>query len=152
MFHKRQSADHRKVVAVFLIGIGIAFLFFGLEEISWGQRLFGWNTPAVLEQINDKRELNVHNLSTSFLFTLYRWGTLAFALVTAAGWLWLSRFKKTTLQFLIPHGATAGLLVLILLFGTYWLKDELLEELGAVFALFYALVAIRASRPRHIAT
>jgi hypothetical protein len=152
MLHRRQSADHRKVVAVFLVGIAIVFLFFGLEEISWGQRLFGWSTPAVLERINDQRELNVHNLSNWLLAPLYRWGTLALALLTAAGWLWLSRFRETPLRFLIPHGAMAGLLVLMLLFGTYQLQNELLEELGAVFALFYALTAIRASRPRHAAT
>jgi len=152
MFHRRESADHRKVVAVFLVGIGITFLFFGLEEISWGQRLFGWSTPVVLEQINDQGELNVHNLSNPLLWRLYRWGTLAFALVTIAGWLWLSRVKETTLRFIIPHGATAGLLVLMLLFGTLWQNNELLEELGAVFTLSYALSSIRASRPRHLVT
>ena len=152
MFHKRQSANHRKVIAVFLIGIGIVFLFFGLEEISWGQRLFGWSTPAVLERINDQGELNVHNLSNRLLTPLYRWGTLAFTLMTTAGWLWLSRFRETPLRFLIPHLASAGLLALIFLFGVLWHQNELLEELGAVFAFFYALTAIRASRPRHIAT
>lgn len=148
MFHSRQSAEHRKVVVVLLVGIAIAFLLFGLEEISWGQRLFGWSTPAVLERINDQGELNVHNLSNTILRLLYRWGMLAFALLTAAGWLWLSRFKETTLRFLIPHGATAGLLVLMLLFGTVKLQQELLEELGAVFALLYALTALRTSRLR----
>lgn len=148
MFHRRQPADHRRVVAALLVGIALVFLFFGLEEISWGQRLFGWSTPGVLQRINDQGELNVHNLSNSLLGPLYRWGMLAFALCTAAGWLWLSRFKKTTLRFLIPHGATAGLLVLMLLFGTLWQQGELLEELGAVFAFSYALTALRMSRLR----
>ena len=152
VFHRRQSADHRKGVASLLVGIAIVFLFFGLEEISWGQRLFGWSTPAVLEQINDQGELNVHNLSNSLLRRLYQWGMAAFALLTAAGWLWLSRFKESTLRFLIPHGATAGLLFLMLLLGTFLREGEPLEELGAVFAFFYALTAIRASRPRHPAT
>lgn len=152
VFHRRQSADHRKVVAVFLVGIAIVFLFFGLEEISWGQRLFGWSTPAILERINDQGELNVHNLDNSLLAPLYRWGMAAFALLTAAGWLWLSRFKETPLRFLIPHGATVGLLFLMVLFGVFWQQNELLEELGAVFALSYALTAIRASRPRQLVT
>jgi len=152
MFQRRQSADHRKIVAALLVGIGIVFLFFGLEEISWGQSWFGWSTPAVLERINDQGELNVHNLNNSFIRPLYRWGVAAFALVTVAGWLWISRFKKTPLRFLIPHWATAGLLVLMFLFGFLWLHQELLEELGAVFALFYALTALRMSRPRHSVT
>ena len=84
MAHRRRSVDYRKVVAALLVGIGIVFLFFGLEEISWGQRLFGWSTPVVLQQINDQGELNVHNLDNSLIVTLYRWGIAAFALVTVA--------------------------------------------------------------------
>lgn len=152
MFHQRQRVGHHKIVATLLIGIAVVFLFFGLEEISWGQRLFGWSTPAVLERINDQGELNIHNINNSFLASLYRWGMAAFALVTVAGWLWISRFKKTPLRFLMPHWATAGLLVLMLLFGTFWLQNEIVEELGAVFALLYALTTIRASRPRHLTT
>ncbi len=146
MFHRRQSTNHRKAVSVLLVGIAVALLLFGLEEISWGQRLFGWRTPDVLQQINDQGELNIHNLSTPLLLLLYRWSTLALVLLTVAGWGWLSRFKESALRFLIPHWATGGLLLLMLLFGTYWLQNELLEELGAVFALSYALIAIRASR------
>ncbi len=37
------------------------FLAFG-EEISWGQRFFGWETPEALEEINMQDEFNIHNL------------------------------------------------------------------------------------------
>ena len=149
MFHRQRLADHRKVVAVLLVGIAIAYLFFGLEEISWGQRLFGWTTPRILQRSNYQGELNVHNLVNPILGRLYRWGMAAFALLTAAGWLRLSRFTETMLRFLIPHGAMAGLLLLMLLFGTIIPQQELLEQLGASFALFYALTAFRTSRQLH---
>ena len=128
---------------------GLLFLFFGLEEISWGQRLFGWTTPRILQRSNYQGELNVHNLVNPILGRLYRWGMAAFALLTAAGWLRLSRFTETMLRFLIPHGAMAGLLLLMLLFGTIIPQQELLEQLGASFALFYALTAFRTSRRLH---
>lgn len=32
------------------------------EEISWGQRIFGWGTPASLKEVNAQGEFNVHNL------------------------------------------------------------------------------------------
>ena len=32
------------------------------EEVSWGQRIFGFQTPADLEAINDQRETTLHNL------------------------------------------------------------------------------------------
>lgn len=32
------------------------------EEISWGQRIFGWAEPESLGAINHQKELNVHNI------------------------------------------------------------------------------------------
>lgn len=47
--------------------LGLAFLFFVAfgEEISWGQRIFGWGTPDSLKSLNDQGETNLHNLSTA---------------------------------------------------------------------------------------
>jgi hypothetical protein len=40
-----------------------AVLFFGMgEEISWGQRLFGIETPESLAKVNAQKEMNLHNL------------------------------------------------------------------------------------------
>jgi hypothetical protein len=40
------------VGAIFVIG----------EEISWGQRIFSWQTPLALEEMNRQGETNLHNL------------------------------------------------------------------------------------------
>lgn len=40
----------------------IAALLVAGEEISWGQRLFGFSTPAALEAINTQDETNLHNI------------------------------------------------------------------------------------------
>lgn len=47
-----------------LVTLGLALvLFFGSgEEISWGQRIFGWKTPAYFEKHNAQHETNIHNL------------------------------------------------------------------------------------------
>jgi len=37
------------------------FLVFG-EELSWGQHLLGWGTPAEWAELNDQGETNLHNL------------------------------------------------------------------------------------------
>jgi hypothetical protein len=44
-----------------------SFLCFGLffligEEVSWGQRIFGWATPKELQAINKQEETNIHNI------------------------------------------------------------------------------------------
>lgn len=53
------------------IGLALAFGALALccalaagEEISWGQRIFGLDTPGELERVNRQRELNVHNVES----------------------------------------------------------------------------------------
>jgi hypothetical protein len=48
-----------------LVYLGLALLFFfgAGEEISWGQRIFGFKTPDALAQVNKQDELNLHNLT-----------------------------------------------------------------------------------------
>ncbi len=38
------------------------FLFFAMEEISWGQRLFEWETPEFIGSVNYQNETNIHNI------------------------------------------------------------------------------------------
>ena len=61
------------VVSVFL---GLVFLFGIGEELSWGQRIFGIETPAPLKQYNKQQELNIHNLKLggiSFNQVIFGW-------------------------------------------------------------------------------
>ena len=52
----------------------LMFVFVG-EEISWGQRIFGIETPAALDAINKQGETNIHNIAfvDSFLGGQYRY-------------------------------------------------------------------------------
>lgn len=43
-----------------LLGLALLMLFIGFEEISWGQRIFGWSTPAGLDNVQG--ETTIHNL------------------------------------------------------------------------------------------
>lgn len=51
------------------IWIGIAafgcFYVFG-EEMSWGQKFFGWSTPEKWAELNTQAETNIHNASQIF--------------------------------------------------------------------------------------
>ncbi len=47
---------------VFFLLFALAFFFAAGEEISWGQRIFHFATPAVLEANNAQKEFNIHNL------------------------------------------------------------------------------------------
>jgi hypothetical protein len=46
-----------------LVLFAIGCFYFAGEEVSWGQRLFGWATPEPWQAINKQSETNLHNLS-----------------------------------------------------------------------------------------
>ncbi len=59
----------RRVPALFtlwLIGTTLGCFYFAGEELSWGQQLFKWNTPAEIAALNDQHETNLHNMSSWF--------------------------------------------------------------------------------------
>jgi hypothetical protein len=71
-----------------LIALG-AFFVVG-EEISWGQRIFGWGTPETLDAINHQGETNVHNI---------RFVQRAFGLVILVGSMYCSFAPPLKLKF-----------------------------------------------------
>jgi len=42
--------------------VTLAAWFLTGEEISWGQRIFGWETPETLEELNRQGETTLHNI------------------------------------------------------------------------------------------
>lgn len=41
-------------------------VYFAGEEVSWGQKIFLWETPEFIGAINDQNETNLHNISSWF--------------------------------------------------------------------------------------
>ena len=65
--------------------------FSGGEEIAWGQRLLGLETPEDLARINDQGEITAHNISTALtvfntlMLVVGLYGAVAWAMRTRAG-------------------------------------------------------------------
>lgn len=57
--------DHR-LMAVLLLGLAVFSFFVAGEEISWGQRIFGFATPVDLATVNNQDEFNLHNITKGF--------------------------------------------------------------------------------------
>lgn len=55
----------------FIIGWILLMFIFAGEEISWGQRIFGFDTPEGIKEVNAQDEFNVHNLEF-IVVTKYR--------------------------------------------------------------------------------
>ncbi len=55
------KGSEKRICIFYMLWMGI-FLFFFLEEISWGQRLFGFSTPEALKEVNMQDETTLHNI------------------------------------------------------------------------------------------
>lgn len=55
----RRPRGRRRFFQILLL---LMFLFVAMEEVSWGQRLFHWDTPPFLEDLNLQGETNIHNI------------------------------------------------------------------------------------------
>lgn len=49
----------------------VAFAIIALEEISWGQRIFGFETPESIRGLNRQHEFNFHNIRTDLTENIY---------------------------------------------------------------------------------
>jgi hypothetical protein len=110
-------------VWILLASSGILF-FLGGEEISWGQRLFGWGTPPALRTANAQDETNIHNLGV-FQGTkldgdrLFRIAWLCFFVVLPlAAWAWPRVRRAVSARTLIAPAWMAGLFVSVWIAST----------------------------------
>ena len=81
---------------IYVLG-GIALMFAAGEEISWGQRIFDWTTPDLLQDLNAQGETNLHNIYSHAFGRIHFEGTTLLGM--AAGFAIL--FRKDSL-FGIP--------------------------------------------------
>jgi hypothetical protein len=58
----RLERTGRRSLAILLALLAVCCLFAAGEEISWGQRVFGFGTPHELATANNQEELNVHDV------------------------------------------------------------------------------------------
>jgi hypothetical protein len=56
----------RSLLKAWLIVMILGSLYFGLEELSYGQHMFGWKAGETMSKLNDQQETNLHNISAIF--------------------------------------------------------------------------------------
>ncbi len=98
------------VVTVLLLGLMIG------EELSWGQRIFGWSTPSFLAEVNSQSEINLHNINTQLAQNILYFGgwllLIGFAFWRESLAKLLRKCPKVRLDFLIdwlPPSCFVGL-------------------------------------------
>ncbi|HJN87542.1 MAG: hypothetical protein QF714_08210 [Dehalococcoidia bacterium] len=127
--HPRLALFHAVLAASLLIG--------AMEEISWGQRLFDWGTPAALSEINEQGETTLHNLeSVDSVISSILFGAsltaLAGAAIRAA---WHRSGRVTSADLVLPSLVLAPSLLMILVWrvGNFWTPVNLPRLLMEAF-------------------
>lgn len=141
------TVRRKKEVALTLgFSLSIILFLFGMEELSWGQRIFLLETPESLHNINSKGETNIHNI---YLFNRYL-GVLTqlFVLFMAVFLIYSKELKQWVLSFSIikkcaefvppPNFIVYGFLFLLLSIYNGNNYPELWEEIFAFFCFVYA--------------
>jgi hypothetical protein len=94
-----------RLLALLYVVATVVVIFTAGEEISWGQRIFGWMTPGALEDINNQGETNIHNVGSLLKIFNVVIMVVAFvaALLPVVRWtLWRDRVRTLSGYALIP--------------------------------------------------
>ena len=129
---------YRNLLTLIYLSLMLLFFLNAMEEISWGQRIIGWETPQAFEG-NVQEETNLHNYFNQYYLLFYRLLVFFPVVIFISIWLEINQRYLIFNRLVLPHPSMIGLSLLIALVSFVWFKEqELLEELFAVFFLFYS--------------
>jgi hypothetical protein len=93
----------RRGIGTLYVLLTLGTFFVAGEEISWGQRLFGWRTPEALEAINAQQEISLHNIygfHQPFIYAVMLGGMYG-AVVPLVGLALSADRRRSTLSYLL---------------------------------------------------
>ena len=145
---------------IFFTLLSLACLYVVLEEISWGQRIFGWESPDYFKSQNLQGETNLHNIITGPFSTsikaavtyILAGGLVAYGLIyqlsMQLGWrfaLWLNaKGLASPPMYLWPFFCTAAYLELQpFSFNEAEVAEILVSLALSIMAMHYHLSATR---------
>jgi hypothetical protein len=119
---QRLWSEGERLMGTMYVGLCCCLFFLMGEEISWGQRLFGWHTPTNYAVINKQAETNIHNIYGVGL--TFKWVHLTIAAYGAIPPLviWRSslfRRYRQRLSLVIPHYTLLPYFALPMLWRVY---------------------------------
>jgi len=138
----KKRSKYCRIAMIFFVFLTLAFFWAGMEEISWGQRIFGWETPEAIAELNMQEETNLHNFINPIIPLLNDVFTIGMAGVFLLSmWLNFIGSRWYFWRLILPHPSTIAIAGLIVVsrfpFDSYF--HEMLEELISVLAVLYSL-------------
>ncbi len=131
-FGRRRAVDRRLAAA--LTGLAVVCFLLLMEEISWGQRVFGWATPESIEELNAQSETNLHNMFVGYNQLIRLVIALILSSMLLARDRWEAGLSRIGLGPLVPPGSAVYFVPFLIYAHIY---DELFEEVVGVFLVVY---------------
>jgi hypothetical protein len=156
-----KEIKNNKLFSFFFFIAFLGLFFIAGEEISWGQRILGFETPSQLAARNSQNELTIHNID--FIHKLLHYLYILIGLVGGGAWIIIPRnfLKKTKIlrQFIPPWQLSFYFLLTAFIYFAVWIvdirrdfrfiywKDQEVGELFLSFGfLLYAWLILKKQR------
>lgn len=127
--------NRRTILTLFLLSSFSMILM--MEEISWGQRIFSWENPRLITELNYQKETNLHNFFNPIIADGERLFSIFISLALLTTILYRTRITTPAIRGLYP--SEKYYYVSVLFFITGMISSELFEEILAVFLFFYSI-------------
>ena len=123
---------------LFFVMALVFFWAFG-EEISWGQHLFGTQTPQWLAAINGQKETNLHNINKKFFDTMQDRMTALLVIITAVLHF---RGKEKFFGFRVPDVTLNLAFIMMLIYRGYDVFRSDLWAVAVSMVIGYMILAV----------
>ncbi len=136
----RVEKIHAQYVGYTLMIVGLVFLWAAGEEISWGQRLFGVETPIWLKDINGQGEMNLHNINKKFFDRALERVNLLLVLLS-----FVLHFKgcEKVLGFRVPDIPLTCAFLLLPFYDQYKSFSWEFHQIGILVLIGYTYLSLR---------
>ena len=122
LLFKAAKKWHNRVDRWLLFAAASGTFIVGMEEMSWGQMIFNWETPSLFTEYNIQNETGLHNL---WFIHEHTWAiastimSIAFALSVISGLLRLTGIVKASslADILLPLGCTTSYFLVASIFS-----------------------------------
>jgi len=128
----------RKKTVLILLLLSVMLLFIFGEEISWGQRIFNWQSFGIFKDYNLQTEINAHNFFNPIFQFIYPAVGMSSYIFLSLIWFFPSKNRSYLFHLFIPPPSFL-FLVFLMACSSFKGHSEVYEELLAIFFLLYSV-------------
>ncbi|NHZ85970.1 MAG: hypothetical protein GWP19_08825 [Planctomycetia bacterium] len=132
------SSIVRKKMILSIIVISVILVLIIGEEISWGQRIFNWDSTGVFVEYNYQNETNVHNFFNPLMIYIYPTIGLGSFMVLFFIWLFPRKRENYFFNLFFPHPSLFFLVFIMASSSFLGGGGETFEQLFVIFVLLYS--------------